>query len=250
MTYTPIQARPSLPAELDAALLPRHVAMIMDGNGRWAEQRKMPRTVGHSQGARTLKKLLQCCDDWGIEALTVYAFSSENWRRPVDEVNFLMDLFERMLRQELNAMHEKGVKLTFLGDLSGLPISVARVMEGAIELTQHNRGIAFNVAMNYGGRQEIINTCQALAQQVQSGQLHPNDIDETLFQRNISTLPDPDLLIRTSGELRLSNFLLWQLAYTELYFTDTLWVDFDAAEFQKALLVYQGRQRRFGGLNA
>jgi undecaprenyl diphosphate synthase len=126
---------------------------------------------------------------------------------------------------------------------------VARVMEGAIELTQHNRGIAFNVAMNYGGRQEIINTCQALAQQVQSGLLHPNDIDETLFQRNISTLPDPDLLIRTSGELRLSNFLLWQLAYTELYFTDTLWVDFDAAEFQKALLVYQGRQRRFGGLN-
>jgi undecaprenyl diphosphate synthase len=248
MTYTPIPSLPSLPAELNAELLPRHVAMIMDGNGRWAEQRKMPRTIGHSQGARTLKKLLQCCNDWGIAALTVYAFSTENWRRPVDEVNFLMDLFERLLQQELQAMHEQGVKLTFLGDLSGMPISVARVMTKAIELTQHNRGIAFNVAMNYGGRQEIINTCQALATQVQAGLLHPQEINEAMFQQQISTLPDPDLLIRTSGELRLSNFLLWQLAYTELYFTDTLWVDFDATEFQKALLVYQSRQRRFGGL--
>jgi undecaprenyl diphosphate synthase len=249
MTYTTtIQPVSSLPIELDPSRLPAHLAIIMDGNGRWAEQRKMPRTVGHAQGARTLKNILTCCDEWGISALTVYAFSTENWRRPLDEVNYLMSLFERLLAQELEAMHDRGVKLQFLGDLTGLPISVERAVRKAIELTQHNRGIAFNVAMNYGSRAEIVETCRNLAARVQAGQMELSEIDEMTFGRELSDALAPDLLIRTSGEMRLSNFLLWQLAYTELYFTDTLWVDFDRAALLKALIDYQGRQRRFGGL--
>jgi undecaprenyl diphosphate synthase len=248
MTYTTIKPISSLPEDLDPSHLPAHIAIIMDGNGRWAEQRKMPRTVGHSQGARTLKNILRCCDDWGISALTVYAFSTENWRRPVDEVNFLMALFERMLEQELEVLHDRGVKLQFLGDLSGLPISVERAVNRAIERTQHNRGLVFNVAMNYGGRSEIVETCRSLAAQVQAGTMNLDDISEITFGQQLSDSLAPDLLIRTSGEMRLSNFLLWQLAYTELYFTDTLWVDFDRAELQKAIVEYQRRQRRFGGL--
>jgi undecaprenyl diphosphate synthase len=248
MTYTTIKPISSLPEELDPSGLPAHIAIIMDGNGRWAEQRKMPRTVGHSQGARTLKNILRCCDDWGISALTVYAFSTENWRRPVDEVNFLMALFERMLEQELEVLHDRGVKLQFLGDLSGLPISVERAVNRAIERTQHNRGLVFNVAMNYGGRSEIVETCRSLAAQVQAGTMNLDEISEITFGQQLSDSLAPDLLIRTSGEMRLSNFLLWQLAYTELYFTDTLWVDFDQAELQKAIVEYQRRQRRFGGL--
>jgi undecaprenyl diphosphate synthase len=204
--------------------------------------------VGHSQGARTLKNILRCCNDWGISALTVYAFSTENWQRPVDEVNFLMALFERMLHQELEELHDKGVKLQFLGDLSGLPISVERAVNRAIERTQYNRGLVFNVAMNYGGRSEIVETCRSLAAQVQAGTMNLDEISEITFGQQLSDSLAPDLLIRTSGEMRLSNFLLWQLAYTELYFTNTLWVDFDRAEFQKAIAEYQRRQRRFGGL--
>jgi undecaprenyl diphosphate synthase len=248
MTYTTIKPISSLPEELDPSRLPAHIAIIMDGNGRWAEQRKMPRTVGHSQGARTLKNILQCCNDWGISALTVYAFSTENWRRPVDEVNFLMALFERMLEQELEVLHDRGVKLQFLGDLSGLPIPVERAVNKAIERTQHNRGLVFNVAMNYGGRSEIVETCRSLAAQVQAGTMNLDEISEITFGQQLSDSLAPDLLIRTSGEMRLSNFLLWQLAYTELYFTDTLWVDFDRAELQKAIVEYQRRKRRFGGL--
>jgi undecaprenyl diphosphate synthase len=248
MTYTTIQLISSLPTGLDPSRLPAHIAIIMDGNGRWAEQRKMPRTVGHSQGARTLKNILQCCNDWGISALTVYAFSTENWRRPVDEVNFLMALFERMLEQELEVLHDRGVKLQFLGDLSGLPIPVERAVNKAIERTQHNRGLVFNVAMNYGGRSEIVETCRSLAAQVQAGTMNLDEISEITFGQQLSDSLAPDLLIRTSGEMRLSNFLLWQLAYTELYFTDTLWVDFDRAELHKAIVEYQRRQRRFGGL--
>jgi undecaprenyl diphosphate synthase len=248
MTYATIKPISSLPAELDPSRLPAHIAIIMDGNGRWAEQRKMPRTVGHSQGARTLKNILRCCNDWGISALTVYAFSTENWQRPVDEVNFLMALFERMLHQELEELHDKGVKLQFLGDLSGLPISVERAVNRAIERTQYNRGLVFNVAMNYGGRSEIVETCRSLAAQVQAGTMNLDEISEITFGQQLSDSLAPDLLIRTSGEMRLSNFLLWQLAYTELYFTNTLWVDFDRAELQKAIVEYQRRQRRFGGL--
>jgi undecaprenyl diphosphate synthase len=250
ITTIPATVQPAscLPTELDPSRLPTHIAIIMDGNGRWAEQRKMPRTVGHAQGARTLKNILKCCDDWGIAALTVYAFSTENWRRPLEEVNYLMVLCEQMLEKELMAMHDRGVKLQFLGDLTALPISLERLINKAIDLTQHNRGITFNVAMNYGSRAEIVKTCQSLATKVQAGEMQPSDIDEITFGAELSDELAPDLLIRTSGEMRLSNFLLWQLAYTELYFTDTLWVDFDRAALLKALVEYQSRQRRFGGL--
>jgi undecaprenyl diphosphate synthase len=256
MTQTPLRqvAAPQnlhqFPSELNPQFLPKHVAIIMDGNGRWATQRNMPRTIGHSQGARTLKNLLRCCSDWGISALTVYAFSTENWQRPLDEVNFLMMLFERMLQQELAEMHLKGVKINFLGDLSALPITLNKLVQQAIELTKYNRGIQFNVAINYGGRADITKACQEIAQKIQRGTMQISDITEESIEQHLSTRGQtaPDLMIRTSGEMRLSNFLLWQLAYTEMYFTDTLWVDFDKQELQKALIAYQQRQRRFGSL--
>jgi undecaprenyl diphosphate synthase len=244
------QDLPQLLPELQPQLLPQHLAIIMDGNGRWAAQRNMPRTIGHSQGARTLKNLLRCCSDWGIGTLTVYAFSTENWQRPLDEVNFLMMLFERMLQQELAEMHLKGVKIHFLGDLTALPITLYKLVQQAIDLTQYNRGIQFNIAINYGGRADITKACQEIAQAVQWGTLQIKDITETAIEEHLSTRGQsaPDLMIRTSGEMRLSNFLLWQLAYTEMYFTDTLWVDFDRQELHKALIIYQHRQRRFGCL--
>jgi len=238
----------TLPLDLDRDRLPQHVACIMDGNGRWAKQRGLPRIAGHRQGARILKDLVRCCQDWGIPTLTVYAFSTENWQRPLKEVEFLMRLFERLLRKELAEMHREGVRLQFLGDLSELPETLQAEMQHACKTTAHNQGVTFNVAVNYGSRLEITRACQAIAQQVQQGLLQPEDIDETAISQQLYTLdgPDPDLLIRTSGEQRLSNYLLWQLAYTELYFTDRLWPDFDRSAFHEALLAYQQRDRRFG----
>jgi len=238
----------TLPLDLDRDRLPQHVACIMDGNGRWAKQRGLPRIAGHRQGARILKDLVRCCQDWGIPTLTVYAFSTENWQRPLKEVEFLMRLFERLLRKELAEMHREGVRLQFLGDLSELPETLQAAMQHACDTTAHNQGVTFNVAVNYGSRLEITRACQAIAQQVQQGLLQPEDIDETAISQQLYTLdgPDPDLLIRTSGEQRLSNYLLWQLAYTELYFTDRLWPDFDRTAFHEALLAYQQRDRRFG----
>jgi undecaprenyl diphosphate synthase len=238
------------PSELTAQYLPKHIAIIMDGNGRWAQQRSLPRTIGHGQGARTLKKILQYCSDWGIAALTVYAFSTENWQRPLDEVNFLMNLFERMLQQELAEMHAQQVKISFLGDLTALPITLLKLVQESIALTKYNQGIQFNVAINYGGRADITKACQAIAHKVQVGDINVADVTESIIEQHLTTqgLTAPDLLIRTSGEMRLSNFLLWQMAYTEMYFTETLWVDFDQDELQRALLTYQTRQRRFGGL--
>lgn len=240
----------TLPADLHSQSLPRHVAVIMDGNGRWASQRGLPRMAGHRQGAKTLKALLRCCQDLGIAALTVYAFSTENWRRPLEEVEFLMRLFERLLRQELQKMQQAGVKIRFIGDWSPLPERLQQLMQEAMALTTHNRGVQFNVAVNYGGRQELVWATQTLAKLIARGELQPHQIDESLIASALTTrdLPEPDLLIRTSGEQRLSNFLLWQLAYTELYFTDVLWPDFDGQEFYLALRGYQGRNRRFGGL--
>lgn len=228
--------------------LPRHIAVIMDGNGRWAAQRGMPRIMGHRKGVETLKSLLRCCDRWGIKALTAYAFSTENWGRPTAEVDFLMALFERVLRRELNELLEENVRIRFVGQLSELPDSLQREIRHAMVETEENKGICFNVATNYGGRQEIVQACQALAAQVQAGELNPQDIKEEHFAAHLYTheVGDPDLLIRTSGEMRISNFLLWQLAYAEIYVTPTLWPDFDQSEFHQALLSYQNRQRRFG----
>ncbi|PZV04931.1 MAG: isoprenyl transferase [Leptolyngbya sp.] len=239
-----------LPSDLLQERLPRHVAVIMDGNGRWAKQRGMPRIRGHQRGADVLKELLRCCKDWGIQALTVYSFSTENWGRPLEEVEFLMMLYERVLRRELEELIRADVRIRFAGDLSVLPEVLRNRIDQAVVATQNNQGIQFTVAKNYGGRQEIVQACRAIAQKVQQGVIDPEQIDEAQFERHLYTagICDPDLLIRTSGEMRLSNFLLWQMAYSEIYVTDTLWPDFDRTQFHRALLDYQQRDRRFGKL--
>ncbi|MBW4493257.1 MAG: isoprenyl transferase [Oscillatoria princeps RMCB-10] len=237
-----------LPADLDRERLPLHVAVIMDGNGRWAKRQGLPRILGHRRGVDALKDLLRCCRDWGIQALTAYAFSTENWGRPLEEVDFLMALFERVLRQELEEMMRENVRVQFVGNLNSLPPSLQAEIGRSMEDTRHNQGIQFTVATNYGGRQEILQACRSIARQVQQGLIQPEQIDEALFERHLYTagISDPDLLIRTSGEMRISNFLLWQVAYSEIYITDTLWPDFDRAEFHRALCAYQQRDRRFG----
>jgi undecaprenyl diphosphate synthase len=237
-----------LPADLERERLPRHVAVIMDGNGRWAKQRGLPRIMGHRRGVDALKDILRCCKDWGIQALTAYAFSTENWGRPTEEVDFLMALFERVLRQELREMMEEDVQIRFVGNLNALPRSLQKEIQYSMEQTRQNRSIQFTVATNYGGRQEIIQACRSIATQVQQGLLQPDEIDEALFEHHLYTagISDLDLMIRTSGEMRISNFLLWQVAYAELYVTETLWPDFNRTEFHQALSAYQRRDRRFG----
>jgi undecaprenyl diphosphate synthase len=237
-----------LPSDLKKELLPKHVAVIMDGNGRWAKRRGLPRIMGHKHGVDILKDLLRCCKDWGIKALTAYAFSTENWGRPQEEVEFLMTLFQRVLRQELREMLKENVRIGFVGNLKALPNALQAEISRSMEETKDNCGIDFNVATNYGGRQEILQACRAIAEKVDKGLLQPSEIDEETFEHHLYTTrnSDPDLIIRTSGEMRLSNFLLWQAAYSEIYFTDTLWPDFDRNEFKKALLAYQKRERRFG----
>jgi undecaprenyl diphosphate synthase len=237
-----------LPVDLNPQKLPRHIAVIMDGNGRWATQQGLPRVAGHRQGAKVLKELLRCCKEWGIEALTAYAFSTENWRRPTQEVDFLMLLFERLLRRELTQMQREGMRISFIGNLSVLPQSLQGEIQRAIAQTINNKSIHLTVAVNYGSRSEIIQVCQQIAARVQQQKLAPKEINEHLIEKYLYTAGNshPDLLIRTSGEMRLSNFLLWQMAYTEMYFTDILWPDFDRAAFHQALLAYQNRDRRFG----
>jgi len=250
MTTNPTRLQ-QLPSDLDQTRLPRQVAVIMDGNGRWAQQRGFPRVMGHRKGVDALKGLLRCCRDWGIPGLTAYAFSTENWGRPSEEVAFLMALFERVLRQELAEMMREQVRIRFVGNLTALPKSLQGEIAMAMEETAQNPGIEFTVATNYGGRQEIVGACRAIAQQVQKGELTPEEVNEELFTQHLYTanLPDPDLLIRTSGEMRISNFLLWQLAYAEIYVTDILWPDFDRGAFHEALRAYQQRDRRFGKIN-
>jgi undecaprenyl diphosphate synthase len=237
-----------LPTDLKRELLPKHVAVICDGNRRWAERRGIPRFIGHQRGVDALKELLRCCDDWGIGALTAYAFSTENWGRPEEEVDFLMTLFQRVLRQELREMVKKNVQIKFVGNLSALPPLLQEEISRSMAQTRDNRGIRFTVATNYGGRQDILQACRAISDKVQQGLLQPDEIDEAIFERHLYTagMCDPDLLIRTSGEMRISNFLLWQTAYAEIYITETLWPDFDRREFHRALYSYQGRERRFG----
>jgi undecaprenyl diphosphate synthase len=237
-----------LPADLKPELLPKHIAVIMDGNGRWAKLQGLPRIMGHKRGVDTLKDLLRCCQDWGIQALTAYAFSTENWKRPQEEVDFLMTLFQRVLRQELREMVKENVRIQFVGNLQALPQSLQSEISRAVEATRDNQGIRFSVATNYGGREEILQACRAIAAKVQQGLLKLDEISEEVFEKHLYTagLIDPDLLIRTSGEMRLSNFLLWQMAYGEIYITDTLWPDFNRHQFYQALSAYQQRERRFG----
>jgi len=244
------RTQPVLPVGLDAARLPAHVAVIMDGNGRWARRRGLPRVMGHREGVEALKRTLRLCSDWGIGALTAYAFSTENWNRPGEEVSFLMTLFERVLARELEGLEREQVRIRFLGDLEPLPPGLRELIANATARTAANSGIHFNVCTNYGGRAELVHAARRLAEQAARGELDPARIDEELFAAQLHTAgePDPDLLIRTSGEQRISNFLLWQLAYAELHITDVLWPDFNKAALTTALLDYQNRQRRFGGV--
>ncbi|NEO86300.1 MAG: di-trans,poly-cis-decaprenylcistransferase [Spirulina sp. SIO3F2] len=238
----------TLPPDLDSDRLPKHVAAIMDGNGRWARRQGMPRVMGHRRGVDALKDLLRCCKDWGIPALTVYAFSTENWRRPSHEVDFLMTLFEQVLRREMAEMMAENIRIRFVGNLEALPRSLQAEIARSMAETQQNQDVEFTIATNYGGRQEIVQACRAIAHQVKAGKLDPDDIDENIFEQHLYTwgLSHPDLLIRTSGEMRISNFLLWQMAYAEIYVTNTTWPDFDREQFHQALLDYQQRERRFG----
>ena len=228
--------------------LPQHVAIVMDGNGRWAENRGLPRAEGHSAGVDRVKDIVQCCLQKNIAVLSLFAFSSENWARPTMEVDFLMQLFIQALARELQELHEYGVCIRFTGDRSQLSQALCREMKAAEALTNKNSHLVLNVALNYGGKWDIVQAAVALASQVANGSMPLEAIDETVFLTYLNTqgLPDPDLFIRTSGEQRISNFFLWQLAYTELYFSETLWPDFTPTEFEKALDCFSMRQRRYG----
>ncbi len=228
--------------------LPQHVAIIMDGNGRWARARGLPRTAGHKKGADSLRTILNACRDAGVRNLTIYAFSAENWRRPADEISDLMQLLRHYLQKEVTTLHENGMRLRFIGDSSQLQPDIRKQMHDAIALTATNNAFHFTIALNYGSRQEILRAMRKLAKEVQEGRLTPEAITEERISLALDTagLPEPDLLIRTGGEQRLSNFLLWQAAYTEFYFTPVLWPDFGTEEFMRALHEFARRNRRFG----
>jgi undecaprenyl diphosphate synthase len=242
MTIEP--ARPAGP--------PAHVAIIMDGNGRWAKARKLPRIMGHRRGADAVRRVVRGCVDLGIEYLTLYGFSSENWRRPEDEVMELMDLLRFYLRSEVAELHREGVRLRIMGQRHRLSRQLIDLVETAEALTRDNTRLHLTVALSYGGRDEIASAARALAEQVRAGTLDPAAIDEALVARHLYTqdLPDPDLVIRTSGEKRISNFLLWQSAYSELVFLDRLWPDFSKADLEEAIREFHGRERRFGNTSA
>jgi undecaprenyl diphosphate synthase len=237
-----------LTAKLDPDLLPNHVAIIMDGNGRWAEARSLPRIAGHREGIKSVRDMISVCLELGIQALTIYAFSQENWNRPTTEIDGLMGLLEHYLSTERNKLIEQGVRFRTIGRTEALPSSALQWVRAAERETARMEKLQLTVALSYGGRAEIVDAVRGLVRDAQEGKLQPEDIDEPQIQQYLYTrsLPDPDLLIRTSGETRISNFLLWQLAYTELYFTPTLWPDFRRRELLLALLEYQGRERRFG----
>jgi undecaprenyl diphosphate synthase len=226
--------------------IPLHVAIIMDGNGRWALQRGLPRTEGHRAGVENMRRVLEGAVEFGVKVMTVYAFSTENWGRPEDEVRGLLNIFEEVLAREVTELHKNGVRLRHLGELEGISERMKQAVHSAIELTQHNDRITLNIAFNYGGRAEILH---AIARMIQD-RVPPEALDEKRFESYLYTagIPDPDLIIRTAGEMRLSNFLIWQAAYAEYYSTPTYWPDFDKQELYKALVAFSQRQRRFGKL--
>lgn len=239
---------------LDAAveqpreLLPRHIAIVMDGNGRWARRRFLPRTAGHREGAKTVRQIVKACGERGIEVLTLFAFSSENWRRPRPEVEVLMNLFLTTLRREIRRLHAANVRMRFIGDRSAFSPALQDYIAQAEQRTVANTGLNLVIAANYGGRWDIAQACRRVAEEAAAGRLPPNDVnvDRVHQYTSLADLPEPDLFIRTGGEQRISNFLLWQLAYTELYFTDRLWPDFDVEDLDAACAAFASRQRRFG----
>ena len=236
------------PAAAPPRPLPRHIAIIMDGNGRWAQARGLPRIAGHRRGAEALRRTLEAAGDLGVPYLTLFGFSSENWKRPHDEVDDLMGLLRHYLRGEIAELHRNGVRLRVIGDRARLSAEIVALIENAETLTRDNQAINLTVALSYGGRAEIVAAARAVAAKAAAGKLLPQAIDEDVIAAHLFTadLPDPDLLIRTSGEQRISNFLLWQCAYAELVFTKTLWPDFGRADLEQAITEFGGRERRYG----
>ena len=227
---------------------PQHVAIILDGNGRWAKKRGLPRMMGHSEGVKTVREIVTASAEAGVRYLTIYAFSKQNWNRPKDEVSSIMTLLLKTAQREIKELHRNNVRLKIIGDKNDLPSEARTVLEQGIELTKDNELLTLVVALSYGSRDEILRAVHSLAEDVKSGELEPSDINETLLGSRLDTadIPDPDLIIRTSGEYRISNYLLWQSAYAEFYFADELWPDFHRQEYYKALLSYTQRERRFG----
>ena len=236
--------------DLDYNNIPEHIAIIMDGNGRWAKARKMPRTMGHKAGVETIRRILKEADRLGVKYLTLYAFSTENWKRPKDEVDALMKLLVQYLTNEVEGLHKNGVILRVLGDMNALPETVRDKINEAIELTKNNSGIVLNVAFNYGGRDEIVTAVKNMVSDIQNGKLDEQKISEEVISNYLYTKdsPDPDLIIRPSGEQRISNFLLWQCAYSEFWYSNVNWPDFSEKDLQRAIYDYQNRDRRFGGV--
>ncbi len=236
--------------DIDKGKIPQHVAIIMDGNGRWAQQQNLSRTQGHIAGVKRVEDIIDYAQEIGIKVLTLYTFSSENWNRPTNEVSTIMNIVTAVLNRKTKKLKGDNMRFGMIGREDGLPESALNAIKMVINETSKNTGLLINLAFNYGARQEILDAIKSISQSVKDGKLTTDDITEELFSRSLYTkdLPDPDLLIRTSGEKRISNFLLWQLSYAEFYFTEKFWPDFDIAEFENALMDYQNRQRRFGNL--
>lgn len=236
--------------KVDMDKLPKHIAIIMDGNGRWAKKRLLPRTAGHREGVKRVLEIVEECGDLGIEYLTLYAFSTENWNRPEDEIDYLMKLLVEFLRKKLKIIHKNGVRLNVLGDITKLDESIKKEINDAIKLTENNSVMTLNIALNYGGRDEIIRAVKKINVDIQNNNLEINNINEEVFKKYLDTnnQPDPDILIRTSGEQRISNFLNYQIAYSEFFFTNIKWPDFKKNELYRIIFEYQNRNRRFGGV--
>ncbi len=248
----PTKENLKLSNEIDKLRVPKHIAIIMDGNGRWAIRKGLPRSFGHNKGVSVLKNIIKVSKNLDCKVLTVYAFSTENWTRPSKEVDFLINLFEKVLKKEISEIHQESIKIKFIGDLSPFPKALKSIISSSEALTENNKNFILNICVNYGGRQEIVQAAKEIAIKSSSGEIKPSDIDEQLFNSELLThgIKDPELLIRTSGEKRISNFLLWQLAYSEIYITDVMWPDFNEIEFLKAIIDYQSRDRRFGGIQS
>lgn len=234
---------------IDLDKIPAHVAIIMDGNGRWAQKKNLPRMAGHNAGMLAMKEIVKASSAIGVKYLTVYAFSTENWKRSTEEVSGIFKLLIIYIEKELKELHENNVKVKILGDYQKLPKDAVKSLERSLETTKNNTGLQFNIALNYGGRDEIVRSVKTLAHEIESGKLSADDITEEMIAENLYTacMPDPDMIIRTSGEIRLSNYLLWQSAYSEFVFTDVLWPEFSREEFEKTIEIFQNRKRRFGG---
>lgn len=240
----------NLKYDIDLEKMPTHIAIIMDGNGRWAKSRFLPRTAGHKAGVETIRRVVKEADRLGVKYLTLYAFSTENWKRPKLEVDALMNLLVTYLKNEIDELHKNNVKLTAVGDFEKLPEACVRELHSAMDKTKDNTGVHLNLALNYGGRNDIREAVVEIAKEYKDGKISLDDITEETIKKHLSTgeIPDPDLVIRTSGEQRLSNFLLWDVAYSEFYYTDIHWPDFDGEALEKAIYSYQKRDRRFGGV--